>query len=553
MADKIFIGDDARKRLLGGAKIMFDSAKLTMGPKGLPAVVAKNNLPPFATLDGVTLLKNIDIKNIDDETLGYKAGGDLLKKPADENDQKKVGGTTTVTVVAYSILEEANRMIAAGQHPIDLKKGVEFARKLAIEKLEPFITKIDEKAQQQRLTQIAIISAADNHIGEVVGHVVHKLGPDGVVSVEYSQDNTIVGDITDGYVVDRGYVSQYMETDNDRNEAVQSYPSILVTDMKLVDLKSVPFLEQMIKAEKREILIFADTVDGEALAMLYVNHKQKKLKSVAVNVPGFGDTKKATLEDIALLTGAIVVSKDDGMNFENIDLDVLGTARKVITTKSSTTIIDGAGNPQAVSQKVDELKARAENVKSEFEKEQLLNRAAKLSGKIGTIKVGGVSEFEKSKVMYDVEDAVESAQSALKDGYVAGGGVTLLNIAESIKESVNEKNYNRAFLSGVDIVINALQVPAHQILKNAGLNADSLIDKIKASEPGFGIDANSDDPKIVDLKSAGIIDSAGVTKAIIENAISNAITLATAGQLVVEVPEKPPQTLAINGMPGGMM
>ena len=547
MAKKVFYDDDARNRVLGGAKSLYDAVKVTYGPKGRNVVIAKGFGGPTVTHDGVTVAEGIELPENDDETLGYKVGADLIKQAAKNLNKQAGDGTTTVTVLTYSILKEANRLIAAGHNPMELRKGIEQAGAEIVKELNKLAEPIEGKSD--RVAEVATISAGDAEIGKLIAGVIEKVGKDGVVTVEAGQGLELEAEVVEGFSLDKGWVSPFFVTDPGRQEAVYEKPAILITDKKISSVQEfLPMLEKLAQSGKKDVVLIADEVEGEALSILVLNKLKGVFNTVAVKAPSFGDRRKDVLRDIAVLTGATVISEDHGLTFENAGLEVLGSARKVIVGKDETTIIEGAGKPSGVKERIAEIKSLSENASSEYEKEQFDKRAAALSGKVAVIKVGGATETEIDEKKFRVDDAVAATKAALAEGIVAGGGVTLVNLAGNLKVSGAD-----SLSVGRQILKDALKQPFLQIMKNAGLNADALLAQVESGKPGFGVNVMKPEDGLIDVKKAGVIDPARVTKEAVQNAVSIASTAATMGALVVDIPEAE-VAAAPGGMPGmGMM
>ena len=547
MAKKVFYDDDARNRVLGGAKSLYDAVKVTYGPKGRNVVIAKGFGGPTVTHDGVTVAEGIELPENDDETLGYKVGADLIKQAAKNLNKQAGDGTTTVTVLTYSILKEANRLIAAGHNPMELRKGIEQAGAEIVKELNKLAEPIEGKSD--RVAEVATISAGDAEIGKLIAGVIEKVGKDGVVTVEAGQGLELEAEVVEGFSLDKGWVSPFFVTDAGRQEAVYEKPAILITDKKISSVQEfLPMLEKLAQSGKKDVVLIADEVEGEALSILVLNKLKGVFNTVAVKAPSFGDRRKDVLRDIAVLTGATVISEDHGLTFENAGLEVLGSARKVIVGKDETTIIEGAGKPSGVKERIAEIKSLSENASSEYEKEQFDKRAAALSGKVAVIKVGGATETEIDEKKFRVDDAVAATKAALAEGIVAGGGVTLVNLAGNLKVSGAD-----SLSVGRQILKDALKQPFLQIMKNAGLNADALLAQVESGKPGFGVNVMKPEDGLIDVKKAGVIDPARVTEEAVQNAVSIASTAATMGALVVDIPEAE-VAAAPGGMPGmGMM
>lgn len=546
MAKKVFYDDDARERVLGGAKALYDAVKVTYGPKGRNVVIAKGYGGPTVTHDGVTVAESVDLPEDDDATLGYKVGAELIKQAASKLNKVAGDGTTTVTVLTYNILKEANRLIAAGHNPMELRKGIEAAGAEVLAQLDTLSESIEGKTD--RVAEVATISAGDEQIGTLIANVMEKVGKDGVITVEASQGLELESEVVEGFSLDRGWSSPFFVTDAGRQEAVYEKPAIVITDKKISNVAEfLPLIEKLAAAGKKDVVLFADEVEGEALSILILNKLKGVLNTVAVKAPDFGDRRKEKLQDIATLTGGVVISEDQGMTFENVGLDVVGTARKVIVGKDNTTIIEGAGKPADVKSRITQIIAMADNASSEYDKEQYEKRAAALSGKVAVIKVGGATETEIDEKKFRVDDAVAATKAALAEGIVAGGGVTLVNLAASIKADGAD-----SISAGRQILKQALRVPFTLITANAGLNSEALLAQVEAGKAGQGIDVNNPDAGLVDVKKVGVIDPVKVTKEAVQNAVSIASTAATMGALVVDIPEPPAPAAPAGGMPGGM-
>ena len=537
MAKKMFYDDEARRRVLAGAQKLYDAVKVTMGPKGRNVVISKSFGNPTVTHDGVTVAKAVDLPEDTDENLGEKVGAELIKQAASKMNDVAGDGTTTVTVLTYHILAEANRLIAAGHNPMDLRKGVEKAGAEALEALSGM--RVDIAAKADKVAQVATISAGDEEIGEMIADVIGKVGKDGVVTVEEGQSLGLESEVVEGFNMDRGFVSPYMVTDSARMEASYDKPAILVTTQKVSSIQEfLPLLEKLAQSGKKDLVIIAEDIDGEALATLVLNKLKGTFNTLALKAPAFGDRRKAILEDIAILTGATVIDEERGYTFENAELDMLGSARRVIADKDQTTIIEGAGSAADVASRIDQIRTHIDNATSEYDKENLEKRQAALSGKVAVIKVGGATETEIEEKKFRVDDAVAATKAALDEGIVPGGGITLINIANKISDENS---------AGYQLLKNALVQPFKHLMANAGLNPDEKLPQVRsAAKAGQGFNVNSPE-ELVDMIKAGVIDPARVTKEVIQNAVSIAATAMTMGGLVVEIPE------AEAPMPGGGM
>jgi chaperonin GroEL len=537
MAKQIFYDDVARDKVLSGAKQLADAVKVTLGPKGRNVVISKSYGGPSVTHDGVTVAEAIDLPENEDN-LGEKVGAELIKQAASKMNKVAGDGTTTATILTYEILAAANKLIAAGHNPMELRRGIESAGKAIISELDKLAEPIE--GNQKRVAEVATISAGSAEIGDLIADVISKIGPEGIVTVEEGQGLDTESEVVEGFSFDKGYVSPYMVTDANRMEAVYEKPAILVTDKKVSSVQEfLPILEKLAAAGRKDVVLIAEEVEGEALGVLILNRLKGVFNTVAVKAPSFGDRRKDVLADIAVLTGATVVSEDQGLSFENVELDVVGSARKVIVGKDDTTIVEGAGNAVAVAERTRQIRSQAAAAGSDYDREQLEKRAAALDGKVAVIKVGGATETEIGEKKYRVDDAVAATKAALSSGIVSGGGVTLVNLAETIKSDE----------AGHQIVKTALPKPFIQLMRNAGLNADAKLEKVREAKAGQGFDVNAP-TKLVDMKSAGIIDPAAVTREAIQNSVSIAATAITMGALVVDIPEK--EAPAAPAMGGGM-
>jgi chaperonin GroEL len=544
MAKKVFYDEDARRRVLGGAQILYDAVKTTMGPKGRNVVLSKSYGGVTVTHDGVTVAKGVDIADVDDETLGYKVGAELIKQAANKMNDVAGDGTTTVTVLTYHILNEANKLIAAGHNPMLLRKGLEAAAHNVIKKLSGMAE--DVKGKKTRVAEVATISAGDAEIGNLIATIIDKVGKDGVVTVEEGQGLQLESEVVEGFTMDRGFVSAYMVTDTTRMEAVFNKPSILITDKKISSVQDfLPLLEKLAQAGKKDLVIIAEDVEGEALGTLILNKLKGVFNTVAVKAPSFGDKRKDRLEDIAILTGGTVISEDQGTTFEDVELAMLGSARKVIVTKDETTIIEGSAKASQIKSRIAQINAQIKESTSEYDREDRERRRASLEGKVAVIKVGGATETEIEEKKFRVDDAVAATKAALDEGIVSGGGVTLINLAGHIKIEGHDSQS-----AGAQLLQNALEQPFRILLENAGVNPDEWLPQVKKGKTGQGINVNNP-TKLVDLKANGVVDPARVTKEAIQNAVSIAGTSMTMGALVVDVPE-PEAPAAAPGMGGGM-
>ncbi|MBR5669657.1 chaperonin GroEL [Candidatus Saccharibacteria bacterium] len=539
MAKKVFYDDEAREKVLGGAKALYDAVKVTFGPKGRNVVIEKSYGAPTITHDGVTVAEAVDLGNEDDETLGYQMGAKLIKSAAQKLNKVAGDGTTTVTVLTYNILAEANKLIAAGHNPMDLRKGIEAAGAEIVKGINKIAEQIE--GDDSKVAEVATISAGDAEIGKLIANVISKIGKDGVVTVEQGQGLEMQSEITEGYTYDKGYASPFFVTDTQRQEAIFEKPSILITDKKISAVNDiVPFLEKMAQTGRKDLVIIAEEVEGEALSVLVLNKLKGVFNTLVLKAPAFGDNRKQIMEDIAVLTGATVVSSEKGMSLEDSGLEVLGQARKIIATKDQTTIVNGAGDAREVKARIADIETQAKTALSNYETEQFEKRAAALAGRVAVIKVGGATETEIDEKKYRVDDAVAATKAALDEGIVPGGGVTLVNLAKNIKDKS----------AGAEILKAALKAPFTQIMENAGLNSQALLAQVEAAADGQGINVMAPEKGLVDLKKDGVVDPARVTREAVQNAVSIAATTITMGALIVNLPEKDNPTAA--GMGGGM-
>lgn len=551
MAKKVFYDDDARKRVLAGAEILYNAVKTTMGPKGRNVVISKSFGAPTVTHDGVTVAKGVELPDVDDETLGQKVGAELIKQAASKMNDVAGDGTTTVTVLTYHILNEANKLIAAGHNPMLLRKGLEAAAHEVIAKLGTLAEDIQGK--KSRVAEVATISAGDAEIGNLIADVIDKVGKDGVVTVEEGQGLLLESEVVEGFTFDRGFVSPYMVTDTARMEAVYDKAAVVITDKKISNIQEfLPLLEKLAQSGKKDLVLIAEDVEGEAMGTLILNRLKGVFNTVAIKAPAFGDRRKDILNDIAILTGATVVTEDQGMTFENVGLEVVGTARRVIVNKDETTIIEGGGSAPEIEARIKQINAQVEQATSEYDKENLEKRRAALSGKVAVIKVGGATETEIEEKKFRVDDAVAAVKAALSEGIVPGGGVTLINLIFAVTPITDD---DTSVLAGQSLLFRAFEQPFRILLTNAGMNPEEWLPQIRKAKPGHGVNVNKPD-KLVDMKAVGVIDPARVTKEAIQNAVSIAGTAMTMGALVVDIPkEEAPAAAGAPGMGGmgGMM
>ncbi len=539
MAAKIISFDeDARRSLERGMDQLANAVKITLGPKGRNVVLEKKWGAPTITNDGVSIAKEIDLDDPEE-----KIGAELVKEVAKKTDDVAGDGTTTATVLAQSIIKEGLRNVAAGANPMSLKRGIERATELAVEAIKNQSKEVDDKDQ---IANVGAISAADPDIGATIAEAVDKVGKDGVITVEESNTFGMELDFVEGMRFDKGYISPYFVTDSERMEAVLEDPYILIANSKISAVKDLlPVLEKVMQAGK-PVLVLAEDVEGEALATLVVNKIRGTFRSASVKAPGFGDRRKAMLQDIAVLTGATVISEEVGLKLENATIDLLGTARKVIVTKDETTIVEGAGKDDEVQGRINQIKAEIEKTDSDYDREKLQERLAKLSGGVAVIKVGAATEVELKEKKHRIEDAVQSTKAAVEEGIVPGGGVALLN-AQAALDKVDLEGDE---LTGANIVRRALEEPIKQIAVNAGLEGGVIIEKVRALDPGNGLNAATGE--YGDMLKFGVIDPTKVTRSALQNAASIAALFLTTEAIVAEKPEKAP-AMPAGGMPGGDM
>ncbi len=540
MAKKIFYADQARDKVLSGAKQLYDAVKVTFGPKGQNVVIEKTYGNPTITHDGVTVAEAVDLGS-SEENLGEQIGAKLIKSAAQKLNKVAGDGTTTVTVLTYNILSEANKLIAAGVNPMELRKGIEKAGEEIVAKINQAAEKIE--GNDKKVAEVATISAGDKEIGELIASVISKIGKDGIVTVEAGQGLEMEQEIVEGFSYDKGYSSPFFVTDLNRQEAIFDKPLILLTDKKISASNEIlPVLEKVAQSGHKDLVIIAEEVSGEALSLLVLNKLKGVFNSLVLKAPAFGDRRKEILEDIAVLTGATVISEDKGMKLEDAEISSLGSAKKIIATKDNSTIISGAGDHKAVKARIELIKSQANLATSDYDREQYEKRAAALLGKVAVIKVGGATETEIDEKKYRVDDAVAATKAALDEGIVTGGGVTLVNLANQLTGED----------AGTKIVKNALKAPLLHILENAGLNAQALLAAVENAKPGQGINVMEPEKGLQDLKKAGVIDPARVTREAVQNAISIAATTITMGALIVELPEKADNSAAAGVGMGGM-
>ena len=542
MAKQILFNEDARRALGKGVDALANAVKVTLGPKGRNVVLDKKFGAPTITNDGVTIARDIEL-----EDPFENMGAQLVKEVATKTNDVAGDGTTTATILAQAMIQEGMRNVAAGANPMILKRGIEKAVAKLVEEIKKRSIAVSDKAS---IAQVASISAGDEEVGGLIADAMEKVGKDGVITVEESKTMGTQLSVVEGMQFDRGYISPYMVTDPDKMEAVMAEPYILVTDRKIASIQEMlPVLEKVVQAGK-ELLIIAEDVEGEALATLVVNKLRGTFKAVAVKAPGFGDRRKAMLQDIAILTGATVISEDVGRKLDSITMEDLGTARQVRVTKDETTIVEGHGDQVAIKDRVAQIKAQIADTTSDFDKEKLQERLAKMSGGVAVIEVGAATEVELKDKKYRLEDALNATRAAVEEGIVAGGGTTLIDILPSL----NEFNEEGDVQTGINLVKRAIEAPLRQIAENAGLEGSVIVAKVKAAEDGVGFNALKEE--YTDMVKAGIVDPAKVTRSALQNAASIAALVLTTETLVADKPEPAapaaPAAPAMGGMPGMM-
>lgn len=541
MAKEIKFGEDARRSMLEGVDKLANTVKTTLGPKGRNVVLDKSYGAPEITNDGVTIAKSIELED-HYENMGAK----LVAEVATKTNDIAGDGTTTATVLAQAIIREGLKNVTAGANPVGIRKGIEEATKTAVDELHKISHKVNGKKE---IAQVASVSSSSPEVGDLIADAMEKVGHDGVITLEEGKGIQTELSVVEGMQFDRGYLSQYMVTDNDKMEADLDNPYILITDKKISNIQDILPLLQEIVQQGKALLIIADDVDGEALPTLVLNKIRGTFNVVAVKAPGFGDRRKAQLEDIAALTGATVITGDLGLDLKDTKIDQLGQAGKVTVTKDNTTIVEGAGDKDAIAERVATIRKQIDETTSDFDKEKLQERLAKLAGGVAVIRVGAATETELKERKYRIEDALNATRAAVDEGYVAGGGVALVNVAKAVAGLKEDGDVQ----TGINIVLRALEEPVRQIATNAGLEGSVIVERLKHEKTGFGFNAATGEWE--DLAEAGIIDPTKVTRSALQNAASVAALLLTTEAVVADKPE--PKTAAPaqpdpTGM-GGMM
>ena len=546
MAKEIIFGTEARAALKRGIDILADAVKVTLGPKGRNVIIDRGYGAPMVTKDGVSVAKEIELANKQENL-----GADLIKEVASKTADVAGDGTTTATVLAQAMVGEGLKLVTSGIDPQALRRGIEKAVEVAVEEIKKLATPVSGDA----IRQVATISANDAEIGEKIAEAMAKVGNDGVITIEEGQSFGVEVDVVEGMQFDKGYLSHYMVTNAERMEAEYEDVPVLVTDQKISSVQTIlPILEALAKTGRKDLVIIAEDVDGEALTTLVVNKLRGGFNTLAIKAPAFGDRKKAMLEDLSVVTGATLVSEETGMKFDTVGLEVLGRARKVISTKDTTTIVEGAGDKAIIAARVAQVRKQIEETTSDFDKTKLQERLAKLAGGVGVIRVGAASEVAMKEKKHRIEDAVAATKAAIEEGIVAGGGVALLRV-QPVLTSLREATANNDEALGIAIVERAIEAPLWQIAMNAGAKGDVVVANVKAQSGNAGYNAATDKSES-DMVAAGIIDPAKVTRSALQNAASIATMVITTEASITEIPKKDDSSGAgaqgMGGM-GGMM
>ncbi|WP_299094355.1 chaperonin GroEL [uncultured Metabacillus sp.] len=544
MAKDIKFSEEARRSMLRGVDALADAVKVTLGPKGRNVVLEKKFGSPLITNDGVTIAKEIELEDAF-ENMGAK----LVAEVASKTNDVAGDGTTTATVLAQAMIREGLKNVTAGANPMVVRKGIEKAVAVAIEELKAISKPIEGK---ESIAQVAAISAADEEVGKLIAEAMERVGNDGVITIEESKGFSTELEVVEGMQFDRGYASPYMVTDSDKMEAVLENPYVLITDKKITNIQEIlPVLEQVVQQGK-PLLLIAEDVEGEALATLVVNKLRGTFNAVAVKAPGFGDRRKAMLEDIAILTGGEVITEDLGLDLKSASIEQLGRASKIVVTKENTTIVEGAGDASQISSRVGQIRAQIEETTSEFDREKLQERLAKLAGGVAVIKVGAATETELKERKLRIEDALNSTRAAVEEGIVSGGGTALVNVYNKVAEIQEEGDTQ----TGVNIILRALEEPVRQIAHNAGLEGSVIVERLKKEEVGIGF--NAANGEWVNMFDSGIVDPTKVTRSALQNAASVAAMFLTTEAVIADKPEEGgagggmPDMGGMGGM-GGMM
>ena len=544
MAKELKFAEDARRAMLRGVDKLADTVKTTIGPKGRNVVLEQSYGSPTITNDGVTIAKNIELED-HFENMGAK----LVSEVASKTNDIAGDGTTTATVLTQAIVNEGMKNVTAGANPVGIRRGIEKATAAAVAELKTMSHDVKTKDD---IAQIASISAANPEVGQLIADAMEKVGNDGVITIEDSRGVDTSVDVVEGMSFDRGYMSQYMVTDNDKMEANLDNPYVLITDKKIANIQDILPLLQSVVQEGRALLIIADDITGEALPTLVLNKIRGTFNVGAVKAPGFGDRRKAQLEDIAVLTGGTVISDDLGMQLKDATIDQLGSANKVTVTKDNTTIVDGAGDKAAIADRVEQIKKAIAETSSDFDKEKLQERLAKLAGGVAVVKVGAATETELKERKYRIEDALNATRAAIQEKFIPGGGTALVNVIPALEKVEAETTGDEQ--TGVKIVKAALEAPVRQIAENAGVEGSVIINQLKNEQPGIGYNAAED--KFEDMVAAGIVDPTKVTRSALQNAASVSALLLTTEAVVADKPEPKdaaPMNPAAGAGMGGMM
>ena len=540
MAKQIKFGEDARKSLLEGVNKLADTVKVTLGPKGRNVVLDKSFGAPLITNDGVTIAKEIEL-----EDKFENMGARIVKEVSEKTNDVAGDGTTTATVLAQSMIKEGVKNVAAGTDPMSIKRGMDKAVNTAVEALKGISSEVNGK---EDIARVASISANNEEVGELIAEAMEKVSKDGVITIEESKTSNTELNVVEGMQFDKGYVSPYMVTDTDKMEAVVDNPYILITDKKISNIQEIlPLLEALMQ-QSAKLVIICDDIEGEALSTLVLNKLRGVLNVVAVKAPGFGDKRKAMLEDIAILTGGEVITSDLGLELKDTSIEQLGRAKQVKVQKENTIIVDGMGDKEKLAARVKQLKSQIEETTSEYDKEALQERLAKIAGGVAVIGVGAATEVEMKEKKLRIEDALSATKAAVEEGIVAGGGTALLNVIPEVEKLVAKLDGGEAL--GAKIVLKSLEEPAKQIARNSGLEPAVIIDKVKQSPVGTGFDAATE--KYVDMKKAGIVDPTKVTRSALQNAASIASMVLTTESLVTDVPEEKGCNCGNSGAGAGM-
>ncbi len=541
MAKQIKFGEDARKSLLEGVNKLADTVKVTLGPKGRNVVLDKSFGAPLITNDGVTIAKDIEL-----EDKFENMGARLVKEVSEKTNDVAGDGTTTATVLAQSMIKEGVKNVAAGADPMAMKRGIDKAVKVAVEELQKISVPVNGK---EDIARVASISANNEEIGNLIAEAMERVSKDGVITIEESKTSNTELNVVEGMQFDKGYVSPYMVTDTEKMEAIIDNPYILITDKKISNIQEILPLLEVLMQQSGKLVIICDDIEGEALSTLVLNKLRGVLNVVAVKAPGFGDKRKAMLEDIAILTGGEVITSDLGLDLKDTQIEQLGRARQVKVQKENTIIVDGSGDKTQISARVNQVKTQIEETKSEYDKEGLQERLAKIAGGVAVIEVGAATETEMKDKKLRIEDALSATKAAVEEGIVAGGGTALINVSPAVEKIVKELVGGEKL--GAEIVLKSLEEPVKQIARNAGLEPAVIADTVKKSEVGIGFDASIEE--YVDMKKSGIVDPTKVTRSALQNAASIASMVITTESLVTDTPE--PKSCSCghdNGMGAGM-